>query len=250
MGVSIVQPIAFISGASGGIGQAIATTLAKAGISIAVGYFSGTQAAKQVVADCRRIGVSATAIHCDVRLKQSVENAYKQVVKQLGVPTILIHAAGVSQFGLFQDTTAEQYDQLMDVHVRGAFHLIKTGLPALIRQKNGRIILISSIWGTVGAAGEVLYSTAKGAINSMTKALAKELAPSQITVNAIAPGAIKTAMLDQQLEEQEQRALVDAIPMGRFGEAEEVASLVEFLCRDEAGYMTGQILHVNGGWYL
>ncbi len=244
------KQIALITGASGGMGQAIAFALAEAGIQVAAGYNQGSEVAKKVVATCKEKGVSAIAIHCDVSSKESVEIAYHRVVEQLGFPTILVHAAGVSQFGLFQEMTTEQYDQVMDVHVRGAFHLVKMGLPALIRHKHGRIILISSLWGSVGAAGEVLYSTAKGAINSFTKSLAKELAPSQITVNAVAPGAVQTPMLDQQLDEQEKQALADEIPMGRLGKAQEVASLVEYLCRKEAGYMTGQILHVNGGWYL
>lgn len=245
-----MKQIALITGASGGIGQAVAYALAKVGIQIAAGFYQGSQAVEQVVTNCKHKGVSAIAVHCDVSSTASVEIAYNRVVEQLGPPTILVHAAGVSQVGLFQEMTTEQYDRVMDVHVRGAFHLVKMGLPALIRQKSGRIIFISSIWGSVGAAGEVLYSTAKGAINSLTKALAKELAPSQITVNAVAPGAVQTAMLDQQLDDGEKQELAREIPMGRLGDAQEIASLVEYLCRNEAGYMTGQILHVNGGWYL
>lgn len=245
-----MKQIAWITGASGGIGQSIANALATEGIHIAAGFHQNDQAAKRVVVQCQQKGVSAIAVRCDVSSKESVQSAYNEVINGLGHPNILIHAAGVSSFGLFQDMTDEQYDQVMDVHVRGAFYLIKTALPAFIRRKQGRIILISSIWGTVGAAGEVLYSAAKGAINSLTKALAKELAPSQITVNAVAPGAVKTKMLDQQLDHHEQQALIQEIPMGRLGRAKEIASLVAYLCREEAGYLTGQVLHVNGGWYL
>ena len=245
-----MEQIAFISGASGDIGRAIASVLAEKKIQIAAGFHRNEQAAADVVATCEQKGVGAVAVNCDVSSQMSVKAAYDQVVAKLGHPTILVHAAGVSQFGLLQDVTDEQFDQIMDVHVRGAFYLVKTGLPALIRQKKGRIILLSSIWGSVGAAGEVVYSAAKGAINSLTKALAKELAPSRITVNAIAPGAVDTKMLAQQLDEQEKQGLMDEIPMGRLGQPEEIASLVEYLCREEAGYMTGQILHVNGGWYL
>jgi len=245
-----VKQIALISGASGGIGQAIAYALADEGIQIAAGYHQNEQAAAQVVAKCEQKGVAAIAVHCDVSDKESVKAAYDRVVDKLGYPSILIHAAGISQFGLIQDVTDEQFDQVMDVHVRGAFYLSKRCLPALIHRKCGRIIFISSIWGSVGAAGEVVYSAAKGAINSLTKALAKELAPSRITVNAVAPGAVETKMLTQQLDEQEQQALLAEIPMGRFGSAAEIASLVAYLCREEAGYLTGQVLHVNGGWYL
>lgn len=245
-----MNQIALISGASGGIGQAIALALAAEGMQVAAGYYQNEQAAAQVVAKCEQQGVAAIAVRCDVSDRESVKAAYDRVVDKLGFPSILVHAAGISQFGLIQDMTDEQFDQVMDVHVRGAFYLIKRGLPALIQRKNGRIILISSIWGSVGAAGEVLYSAAKGAINSFTKALAKELAPSRITVNAVAPGAVQTEMLARQLDEQEQQALLAEIPMGRFGRAAEIASLVAYLCREEAGYLTGQVLHVNGGWYL
>lgn len=242
--------VAWVTGASGGIGEAIATQLAEAGANVAVCYHSGKKAAEQVVRECHAKGVQAQPFAIDVTSRSSMIEAYQQICFLLGTPTILIHAAGTSQWGLIQDVTDQQYNQMMDVHVRGAFYLLQTGLPELIRQKKGRIVLISSIWGETGGAGEVLYSAAKGAQISMAKALAKELAPSGITVNAVTPGAIQTKMLEQQLEGREQQQLAEEIPVGRLGRPEEIASLVRYLCLPECSYITGQVIGVNGGWYI
>jgi 3-oxoacyl-[acyl-carrier protein] reductase len=175
---------------------------------------------------------------------------YQQICQELGQPPILIHAAGNSLFGLIQDVTDQQYDEIMDTHVRGAYYLVQAILPTLIQKKYGRIIIISSIWGETGGAGEVIYSAAKGAQISMVKALAKELAPSGITVNAVAPGAVETNMLREQIDDGEQEMLREEIPLGRLGKPEEVASLVKYLCLPESGYITGQVMRINGGWYM
>ncbi|MFC7441542.1 elongation factor P 5-aminopentanone reductase [Laceyella putida] len=240
--------VAWISGASGGIGAAVATALAEAGAEVAVGYHQAEAKAMQVVERCRSYGRKAQAVQFDVSERSSVERAYQAVTSQLGAPTILVHAAGQGMFGFFQDFTERQYDQMMDVHVRGCFHLTQVALPHMLNLKQGRIVVISSIWGQTGGALEVLYSAAKGAQISMVKALAKELARSGITVNAVAPGAIQTAMLDAQLSSHEQAELADEIPMGRLGTPKEVAGAVVYLCSVDAGYVTGQILGINGGW--
>ncbi|MBA4494402.1 elongation factor P 5-aminopentanone reductase [Paenactinomyces guangxiensis] len=246
---SLSGQVAWITGASGGIGAAIAESLARTGANVAVGYRRSKEKAEQVMFKCRALGVKAQSIHVDVRSKPSVIKGYNEICEELGEPDLLIHAAGTSQFALFQDYKDKDFDEMMDVHVRGAFYLIKAVLPSYLRRKAGRIILISSIWGETGGAGEVLYSAAKGAQNSMAKALAKELAPSGITVNAVAPGAILTPMLHSQLTGSQQQELAEEIPAGRLGKAEEVASLVRYLCLPESSYITGQVLHVNGGWY-
>ncbi|MBD1373652.1 SDR family oxidoreductase [Hazenella sp. IB182357] len=241
--------IAWISGASGGIGAAIAIEFAKHGIHVAIGYHQAKKRAEEVMALCRQYGVSAVAVQMNMKAKKQIEHTYSYITEKLGHPSIVVHAAGNTHFGLVQDITDEIFDELMAVHVRGGLYLVQASLPYLIQKKSGRIIMISSIWGEIGAAGEVLYSTVKGAQIAMVRSLAQELAPSGITVNAVTPGAINTAMLSQQLSSFEKNDLCDQIPLGRLGHPDEVASLVRFLCEEKAMYITGQTMAVNGGWH-
>ncbi|SFS60055.1 elongation factor P 5-aminopentanone reductase [Marininema halotolerans] len=241
---------ALVSGGSRGIGAAIALELASNGADVAINYLERSVEAERVAKACQREGVSAKAYPADVGNRQEVNAMLTQVEKEFGEVSLLIHSAGVTGKSLlFQDVVDEEMDLLFNTHVRGAMHLVQGGMPGMIRRQQGRIILISSIWGEAGGAGEVLYSAAKGAMNGLTRALAKELAPSGITVNAIAPGAIETDMLLDQLSKEEIEELTESIPIGRVGKPAEVAHLVAHVCRKESAYLTGQILHVNGGWY-
>lgn len=241
---------ALISGGSRGIGAEIARYLSGAGADVAVGYNQSSRQAENVVRECLAQGVRAISCNGDVRFREDVQEMTDRTKRELGgPPSILVHSAGVEGVGLFQDVTEDEYEVMMDTHVKGAFHLIQSVLPSMISVKAGRIILISSIWGESGGAGEVLYSAAKGAINGMTRGLAKEVAPSGITVNAVSPGAIQTDMINRQLSAEDQEQLAEEIPTGRLGSTQDVASLVNYLCLPEAGYITGQVLHVNGGWY-
>lgn len=242
--------IALVSGGSRGIGAAVAQHLAAEGADVAVIYRQARREAENVVDICRSQGVKARAYQGDVRFRSEVGTLTEAVHHELGAPTILVHSAGVVGESLvFQDVTDEEYERVMDTHVRGGVHLVQATLPEMIRRRWGRVILLSSIWGESGGSGEVLYSAAKGALNGLARALAKEVAPSGITVNAVAPGAIQTEMLADQLTEDEERELALRIPGGRLGRPEEVASLVRWLCYREAEYLTGQVLHINGGWY-
>ncbi|MFC4077902.1 elongation factor P 5-aminopentanone reductase [Salinithrix halophila] len=247
---SLQAETALISGGSRGIGAAIARKLAAAGASVAVNYQHCSEKAQAVKEACSALGVQSRIYQADIRSREEVSKMAERVFRELGEPSILIHSAGVAgESLLFQDVTDDEYDRLMDTHVRGAYLLVQAVLPAMIRRRFGRIVLVSSIWGESGGAGEVVYSAAKGALNGMTRALAKELAPSGITVNAVAPGAILTDMLTDQLSEKERSKLAEQIPSGRLGETDEVASLTAYLCQREASYLTGQVLHINGGWF-
>jgi 3-oxoacyl-[acyl-carrier protein] reductase len=242
--------VAFVSGASRGIGAAVAVALAREGADVAVGYYQSEDQARHVVEKCRQNGVRSHAYPMNVAEETEVKQALLEVRNTLGSPDILVHSAGIAGDSLlFQDVTPQEYDRVMDIHVRGAYHLIRHTIPDMISRKHGRIILLSSIWGEAGGAGEVLYSAAKGAINAMARALAKELAPSGITVNTVSPGAIDTDMLRAQLSKEELESLSTEIPAGRLGMPEEVAGMVVYLCHPDAGYVTGQVMHINGGWY-
>jgi 3-oxoacyl-[acyl-carrier protein] reductase len=247
--MSIQNQVAWVTGASGGIGAAIATRLAQDGIHVAVCYHHNKQKADQVVHQCREFGGKAISLGLDVSNEEEVEQVYQAIYFSLGKPTILVHAAGYTEVGLFQYATTDQYNRLMDVHVKGAFLLSRTTLPFMLQQQRGRIILLSSIWGATGGATEVLYSTAKSALHGMAKALAKEVALSGITVNIVAPGAIDTPLLRQQLVDEDRKILAEEIPVGRLGTPSEVSSMISYLCKEEASYVTGQVMHVNGGWY-
>ena len=175
------------------------------------------------------------------------EALFKQIKKQFGGLDVLVNNAGISYIGLLQDMKSEDWDRIIRTNLTSVFHLSKLAIPDMIARKYGKIINISSVWGSTGAACEVAYSATKGGINAFTKALAKELAPSNIQVNAVACGAIDTEM-NQFLEEEELIALVEEIPLGRLGKAEEVADLVYHLGYKNA-YLTGQVIGLDGGWF-
>jgi len=194
-----------------------------------------------------KLGAQALAIPADLRSREQI-GRMKERLDQLGLaPDILVNNAGIAHYGLLGDVSEEDWDNVMDVNLKGAFLCTQAFLPPMIRQKYGRIINVSSIWGLTGASCEVVYSTAKGGINAFSKALAKELAPSHVTVNAVAPGAVETRMMEG-FSREEKEAIASEIPAGRFASPEEIASLVYFLALPESGYITGQIISPNGGW--
>ncbi|GEN34292.1 MULTISPECIES: elongation factor P 5-aminopentanone reductase [Aneurinibacillus] len=240
------QRYACVTGASRGIGAAIALRLARAGYNLTLHYNSSVQEAEEVAKRCGTEGAEVTLVRADLTAPDGAEQLYGQLLQ---APDVLVLNAGLSAYGMVQDVTTEEWEKMMNVHVRAPFFCARLALPHMVRRRFGRIITVSSIWGLTGASFEVLYSTAKGAVISFTKALAKEVAPSGITVNCIAPGLIRTEMMTGAFNEEELAAIVEEIPAGRMGTPEEIAALAAFLAGDEAGYINGQIISPNGAWY-
>lgn len=238
--------VALVTGASRGIGKAIAIELAKEGATVIINYSKDDNGAETTLAEIIALGGYGKTYKCRISDYNMCKEMIDYVIESFGKLDILVNNAGISTIGLFMDSTKEDIDNLMGVNILGAMYLSKHALPHMISKGKGNIINISSIWGDVGASCEVIYSTSKGGINLFTKSLAKEVAPMGIRVNAIAPGVINTEM-NSFLCEDERRELEEEIPMGRFGEADEIGKLVTFICNDSCKYLTGQVIKVDGG---
>ncbi len=236
-----------VTGGNRGIGAAIAKRFAAAGMNVIIHYNQDHEAANEVARACLKQEARVLTITADLAVKQQIERM-KEKLDQLELkPDIVVNNAGIAHYGLLSDVTEEEWDHVMNINLKGMFLCTQAFMPHMISQKYGRIINVSSVWGISGASCEVLYSTTKGGVNAFTKALAKELAPSGVTVNAVAPGAVDTSMLGH-LTEEEHRKLVDEIPAGRLAQPEEIASLVYFVALPESSYITGQIISPNGGF--
>ncbi len=240
-----MEKTALITGASRGIGAAAAKTLAVAGYRVIVCYQNNAEKAAEISAQIVQAGGIAAVHQVDVSNAASVAALFAAV----GNVDILVNNAGIAQQKLFTDITEDEWDTMMDTTAKGAFLCCKAALPYMIRQKWGRIINISSMWGQVGASCEVHYSAAKAAVIGLTKALAQEEGPSGITVNCIAPGAVETDMM-ACFSAQDKAALAEQTPMCRLGKPQDIASAIAFLASDAASFITGQVLSVNGGFVL
>jgi 3-oxoacyl-[acyl-carrier protein] reductase len=233
-----------VTGASRGIGAAIAKKFGKLGYRVCVNYNKSESDANKVVDRLKQLGALAKAYKADVADASQVKAMFLEIEKDFGGVDILINNAGVSLEKMLCDTTDEDYEHLMGVNLKGVFNCSREAQRYMVKEKRGAIVNISSIWGEVGASCETLYSASKAGVIGFTKALAKELAPSGITVNCLSPGAVDTDM-NAFLTDDEKSALIDEIPLSRFATASEIASAVVFLC--EHPYITGQNLSVNGG---
>ena len=236
-----------VTGASRGIGKAIAVKFAKKGYNVAISCVHREDRLLQAKKEIEAFQVSCLAYRGDMGDMTCCQEFFGQVKKQFGGVDVLVNNAGISYIGLLQDMTSEDWERMLHVNLTSVFNCCKLAIPYMLQQKQGKIINISSVWGSVGASCEAAYSATKGGVNALTKALAKELAPSNIQVNALACGAIDTEM-NQWMEEDELIALVEDIPAGRLGRAEEVADLVYHLGY-KGTYLTGQVIGLDGGWF-
>lgn len=239
--------IAFITGASRGIGRAIAIEFARAGFSLAINCKQSLAELNQLAKELTdRFHIPCLPLAGDVGDENFVNLAFETIEKKLGSVTILVNNAGISHIGLLSDMSLKEWNHIMETNLTSLFCCCKRAIPDMVHNKSGRILNISSVWGNSGASCEVAYSASKGGVNSFTKALAKELAPSGISVNAIACGVIDTRM-NQGFSQDERMELIEEIPAGRFGRSEEVARLALSVINSPS-YLTGQIITLDGGW--
>lgn len=239
-----MKKAAVITGASRGIGKAIAYALANDGYIPVINYNKSREAAEKIAAETGGVVVCA-----DVSDRNAVSDMIETARKKFGGIDVLVNNAGISVTGLFTDISSEAEEQIIDTNIRGVFNCTKAVLPHMISRKYGRIISISSMWGEVGASCEVHYSATKAAVIGFTKALAKEVGLSGITVNCITPGVIMTDM-NAEYSEEELNILKEETPLGKLGTPEDIASAVSFLASERASFITGQILGVNGGFVI
>ncbi|NEX00323.1 3-oxoacyl-[acyl-carrier-protein] reductase [Pseudobutyrivibrio sp. NOR37] len=238
--------VALITGASRGIGRVIAETMAKAGYDIAICYSGNESAAQETISLCKKYGVQAIYVKADVSNADDVANMFSEVKSLLGPVDVLVNNAGITKDGLLLRMTEEDFEKVVDINLKGAFLCTKAAIKDMLKAKKGSIINITSIVGVTGNAGQANYSASKAGLIGFTKSVAKEYGSKGITVNAVAPGFIQTAMTDS-LPEEVKSAYLKQIPLGRFGTPEDVASVVEFLASEKAAYVTGQVIEVTGG---
>ena len=241
--------VALVTGASRGIGRTVACRLAQAGVHVAVNFVSNTVAAEETVRLITDAGGRAEPAQFDVADANAVTHAVSSLVKRLGRCDILVNNAGMTVDGLVVRLKATDWDQVMAVNLRGTFNCTKAAARSMLRAHYGRIVNMTSIIGSMGNAGQGPYAAAKAGIVGFTKSMARELASRNITVNAVAPGFIETEMT-AGLPDATRAEYVKLIPVGRLGTADEVADAVAFLARPESGYITGQVIGVNGGLYM
>ena len=240
---------ALITGGAKGIGAAAARHIAELGYNIAVNYKTSRDEAEVLCQSLRDSGIQALALCADVTDEKAVASMCAEVESRLSPIEVLVNNAGISRQRLFTDITGDEWDEMLSVNLKSAYICSRTVLPGMISRKYGRIINISSVWGQTGGSMETHYSASKAGLIGLTSSLAKELAPSGITVNCVAPGVIDTDMM-KCFSDADRAQLCDEIPLGRLGTPDEAAAAVKFFASSAAAYITGQTLAVNGGFYV
>lgn len=237
-----------ITGSSRGIGAAIAKRLNEE-YKIIINYNNSKDKALKLLENLRKTNPNVIAVKADVSKEEDVNMLFDLAEKNFSHVDILINNAGISHFSQIQDIEFETWKKVISTNLNSVFLSSKRAIPNMIKNNYGVIINMSSIWGDFGASMEALYSTSKGAINTFTKALSKELAPSGIRVNAVAPGIVDTDMMRNDFSYQELEELKKEVPVNRFAKPEEIADLINYLISDQASYITGDIIHINGGFF-
>ncbi|MBU2538309.1 MAG: 3-oxoacyl-[acyl-carrier-protein] reductase [Proteobacteria bacterium] len=247
--MSLSEKIAVVTGGSRGIGRAICLRLAAQGATVMVNYVSNPAAAEETVQSIRAAGGKAEPVQFNVAVAAEIEAAFKNILDAHGRVDILVNNAGITRDGLLMKMKDEQWDEVLNTNLKGVFLCTKAVSRAMMKQRWGRIINITSVIGFAGNAGQANYAAAKAGIVGFTKSVAKELASRGITVNGVAPGYIVTDMT-RDLSEEVTNTIKNEIPMGTLGEPDDIAGAVAFLASDDARYVTGQFIHVNGGMFM
>ena len=242
-----MKQVAIVTGASSGIGREIAKSLAKQNIKVIANYNNSEEKAIELKKELEAEGIVIDIVKADVSKREEIKNLVKYAIENYEKIDILINNAGISEYKLFTDETDEDWNKVINTNLYSAFAVSQEVIPNMIKNKNGCIINISSVWGMVGTSTEVLYSVSKAGIDGLTKALAKELGPSNIRVNAIAPGIVDTDMC-KNFTEEEIENIKEEIPLERIGKVEDISKCINWLINDN--YTTGQIISINGGWII
>lgn len=241
--------VAIITGSSRGIGKACALKLASSGYKIVINYLKSKEQAEQVVDEIKALGTGAIAVQADVSQSKDVQNLFRLTMQQFKRLDVLVNNTGIVEDAFVMMMSDSSIDKMLDINVKSYFYCCRNAVLNMMRNRKGKIINISSLSSIKGFPGQSLYGATKGAINSMTRILAKELIKYGITVNAVAPGFVKTEMVES-IPDDKKNEYLKMIPMNRFGETQEIAELVNFLSSDAANYITGQIFVIDGGLNL